>query len=278
MFLRSISMQMRIIWERKIATIVFFLLFVLMLINFFTNVMIYKGSDMVNMYHPMKLLTLSTYSKYSFYLLQFYPFLVIIPAGFALFADKTLNQYIFIQARVGARNYYLGKLIGVFLVTFIVFTVPFLLEIIPNYLAFPISAVSDPSNLSYYSENYFETNDTYLFSFLYVQSPYLYAVVFIVIFGIISGVLAMFTVAISAFPIKFKVLLFLPIYLLLNGVAMLDHLLPTLKIETDYFIYLRFYEPLHGVTNNLIALFTFIILIAYLSISIMIFKIRRGEM
>lgn len=102
-------MQLQVIWERKIAVIMFFLLFCLVLMNYFNNVMTYRGTDIVDMYHPMKLLTLSNYSKYYFYFLQYYPFLVVIPAGFSLFADKRLNQYIFIKSRVGVRNYYIGK-------------------------------------------------------------------------------------------------------------------------------------------------------------------------
>lgn len=276
MLLRSISMQLRIIWERKIASIILFLLFCLILINYFNNVMTYRGTDVIDMYHPMKLLTLSNYSEYSFYLLQYFPLLVVIPAGFALFADKTLNQYIFIQSRIGARNYYFGKLIVVFLVTFTVFTLPFLLEILLNCLAFPITGIGDPSNLGYYSESYIESTNMYLFSSLYLQSPYLYAVFFTVVFGVFSGVLAMFTVAISTFQIKYKVLLFLPIYLLLHGVGMIIQLVPSLSIDTNYFLYLRFYEPLRNSTDNLIAFFTFIALIFSLSILIVFFKLRKG--
>lgn len=275
MLSQSISMQLRIIWERKIATLLFFLLICLMLVNYFHNVMTYKGTDIVEMYHPMKLLTLSSFSEYSYYLSQYYPLLVVIPAGFALFADKTLNQYIFIQSRVGAKNYYLGKLIVVFLVTFIVFSVPFLIEILLNCLAFPISATGDPSNNEYYSEVYIELTNMYLFSSLYHQSPYLYAIFSILVFGVLSGVLAMFTVAISTFPIKFKVLLFLPIYLLLHGVAMIKQKVPSLTFDTNYFFYLRFYEPLRNSTDSLIAFFTFIIFIFSLSILIVFFKMRK---
>src|SRR5690625_3757716 len=158
-------MQLKVIWEKRIALIIFFLLFGLMLVNYFTNVFTYSGTDIVDMYHPMKILTLSSHSKYSFYLMQYYPLLVVIPAGFTLFADKQVNQYIFIQSRVGARNYYLGKFIVVFLVTFIVFTVPFLIEILLNVIAFPITATGDPSNLSIYQR--IEEIRMYLLSDLY---------------------------------------------------------------------------------------------------------------
>ncbi len=276
MLFQSIYMQWRIIWERKIATILLFLLFCLVLANYFSNVMTYRGTDIIDMYHPMKLLTLSNYSENSFYLLLYYPLLVVIPAGFALFADKPLNQYIFIQSRVGARNYYVGKLIVVFLVTFAVFTLPFLIEILLNCIAFPMKATGDPSNLGYYNEDYLQITNMYLFSSLYIQSPYLYAVFFTVFFGVFSGVLAMFTVAISSFPIKYKVLLFLPIYLLLHGFAIIKQLVPILSIETNYFYNLGFYYPLRNSTDTLIALISFVVLVFCLSALIISLKMRKG--
>lgn len=274
----SIQMQWRMIWERKIATIILFLLFCLILVNYFNNVMTYKGTDIVDMYHPMKLLTLSNYSEFCFYLLQYYPLLVVIPAGFSLFADKRFNQYIFIQSRVGARNYYLGKIIAVFLVNFTVFTIPFLVEILLNCIAFPLAATGDPSNLGYYNETYIEITNTYLFSSLYNQSPYLYAVFFTLVFGVFSGMLATFTIAISTFPIRFKVLLFLPVYLLLHGVGMLKQIVPSITFETNYFYNLGFYYPVQNATDSLIAFLSFIVLLLCLSLFIVIYRMRKDAL
>ncbi|MCD8501320.1 MAG: hypothetical protein LRY71_06075 [Bacillaceae bacterium] len=125
MLLQSIDMQLKVIWERRVATMILFLLFSMMLVNYFQNIITFRGTDAIDMYHPMKLLTLSGWSEYGFYLRQYYPLLVAIPAGFSLFADKQLNQYIFIQSRVGARHYYLGKFIVVFIVTFFCLTISF---------------------------------------------------------------------------------------------------------------------------------------------------------
>lgn len=266
-------MQLKVIWEKRIALIIFFLLFGLMLVNYFTNVFTYSGTDIVDMYHPMKILTLSSHSKYSFYLMQYYPLLVVIPAGFTLFADKQVNQYIFIQSRVGARNYYLGKFIVVFLVTFIVFTVPFLIEILLNVIAFPITATGDPSNLSIYQR--IEEIRMYLLSDLYIHAPYIYALLLTLIFGIFSGVLAVFTVAISTLRIKFKVLLFLPVYVLIYLVGMLNELIPSLDIETNYFFFLRFYGVFYNPTGSFFAFWTFTISLFVLSALIISLQARK---
>lgn len=277
MLLQSINMQWRVIVEKKVATGVFFFLFSIMLVNYFTNIFTYSGTDIVDMYHPMKLLTLSNYSEYSFYLLQYYPLLLVVPAGFSLFADKQYNQLLFIQSRVGISNYYWGKLIVVFFVTFIVFTVPFLLEILLNIIAFPTTAVGDPSNLSLYDPSYINVVNMYFLSDLFIISPYLYAVIFTLIFGLFSSVLAMFTVAISTFPIKYKVFLFLPVYALLSVFGMMKQIFPTLTIETNYFFYFAFFYPIAESTKSLIGLFIFMGIVLVVSLLLILFKIRKGD-
>ncbi|WP_078553747.1 hypothetical protein [Bacillus alkalicellulosilyticus] len=278
MLLRSINMQLTLILERKVATVIFFLLFGIMLANYFQNVLTYSGTDIVDMYHPMKLLTLSNYSEYSFYLMQYYPLLVVIPAGFALYNDKTLNQFIFIQARVNARNYYLGKIIVVFLVTFFVFTVPFLIEILLNIIAFPVNAVGDPSNFSIYDNSYIEIMSMYLLSDLYTLSPYLYATFFTLVFGVLSGILAIFTVAVSTFPIKFKALLFLPVYVLLYLLGMLKQLIPAISVETNYFFYLGFYHPISRASESLLVYLSLSIMLLVLATSIIVYQIKKDAL
>lgn len=279
MLLQSIHMQLKVIWERKVATIILFLLFSMMLVNYFQNIITFRGTDAIDMYHSMKLLTLSgSWSEYSYYLRQYYPLLVVIPAGFSLFSDKQLNQYIFIQSRVGARHYYLGKFIVVFIVTFFVFTIPFLIEIVLNSLAFPLIGVGDPSNLSSYDETYISWVNGYLFSSLYIYSPYLYAVVYTLIFGIVSGIFATFTVAVSTFSFKFKVLLFLPVYVLLYMVGMMKQVIPDVAVETNYFFYLAFHQPFRNPTANLLAFFSFCFFVFVLSLFIIFNKMRKDAL
>ncbi|MGG0717219.1 hypothetical protein ABE096_06415 [Robertmurraya massiliosenegalensis] len=268
-------MQFKVIFEKKSALTILFLLMGIILINYFTNVVTYKGTDVIAMYHPMKLLTLSSFSEYSFYILQYFPLIVVMPAGFSLFTDKQGNQYIFIQSRVGAHRYYWGKLIVVFLVTFFIFTVPFLLEILLSTIAFPMMATGDPSNLSTYDASYMNTVNMYLLSDLYIYSPYIYAIFFTLIFGLFSGILAVFTVSISTFSIKYKVLLFLPVYLLLYFLGMLKQLFPTMSVETNYFFYLAFYHPLQNASNSLFFFILFALILLFLSILIVVLKIRK---
>lgn len=267
MLINSIKMQLRVIWERKVATTMFVILLALMLVNHLENVFTYRGTDIVDMYHPMKLLTLTYYSGYSFYLMQYFPLIVVIPAAFSLYADKASKQIIFIQSRVGARNYYLGKLIVVFLVTCFVFSVPFLIEINLNMIAFPTSATGDPFGLfGGLIKQYFLTD-------FYIFSPYWYSVFFTLVFGVFSGILAMFTVAISTFPIKFKVLLFLPVFIFLNLLYYFKNLFP--EIETLHFFYLTLFNPHINSTGSLLFLSSIVFITLTVSIAIISYRIRK---
>ena len=73
------------------------------------------------------------------------------------------------------------------------------------------------SNWDYYSEEYIELVRNYMFSDLFVRSPYLYAVVKVLLFGLFSGVMGAFGVAVSAlYRVKYRITGFLPTFLLLN--------------------------------------------------------------
>ncbi|SEN56707.1 hypothetical protein SAMN04488134_101373 [Amphibacillus marinus] len=277
MLKNSIKMQLSVLWERKTATIIFALLMVLVLVNFFSNVLTYQGRDVLDMYHPMKLLTFSTWSEFSYYLRQYYPLLVVIPAGFSLFADHQLNQFIFIQTRIGSKAYYWGKIVTVFLVTFCVFTLPFLIEIGLNMLAFPTHAVGDPSNLGILDQVYLNTISTLFFPII-KQSVYAYAFIFTLFVGVISGILSIFTVSVSAFRIKFKVLLFLPVYLLLHFTAYLKQLVPTINFDTNYFFYLVMHEPVRNVKANSIAIAIFMLITVCTSLLIFLMKMNKDAL
>lgn len=271
MLMNSIKMQLRVIWERKVATTMFVILLALVLLNYFNNVFTYKGTDIVDMYHPMKLLTLTYYSGYSYYLMQYFPLIVVIPAAFSLYADKVSKQIIFIQSRIGARNYYLGKLIVVFVVTCFVFSVPFLIEIILNMIAFPTSATGNTFN--YDEFQFFDLIKQYFLTDFYIFSPFWYSVFFTLVFGVFSGILVMLTVAISTFPIKFKVLLFLPVFLFLNLLYYFKNLFP--EIETSHFFYLTLFNPHINSTGSLLFLSSIVFITLTVSIAIISYRVRK---
>lgn len=208
--------------KKKESVCVFYVLFFMVIINFIGNVLYFQGKDVVEMYQPMKLLLLS-YNRTNWnasntlLLLQLYPLLVVCPAGFSLAREYQLGTRVFLVSRLGNFTYQVSKYLSAFLTTMIIFTVPFLLEIILNCLSFPLSATGDLSNLSIYDSAYRIGVNRYFMKSIYLYSPYLYAVIGTLLFGVVSGLLGVFTVAASSvIRVKYNVFLFLPVFVTLN--------------------------------------------------------------
>ena len=59
MFIKTTAAQIRFLLKRNGAIIPFFILLAMVLFNFISNVLVFQVKDVVEMYHPMKLLLLS---------------------------------------------------------------------------------------------------------------------------------------------------------------------------------------------------------------------------
>ena len=169
MFIKTTAAQIRFLLKRNGAIITFFILLAMVLFNFISNVLVFQGKDVIEMYHPMKLLLLSWNQTYltpdrTLFLIQLYPLLVVCPAGFALASERQTGEDILLAAKLGNIRYRFSKILAAFAVTMIVFTIPFLIEIILNCLAFPLTATGDLMNLNCYQEEYFRMSECYLFT------------------------------------------------------------------------------------------------------------------
>lgn len=103
--------------KRKGAGVAFYALFVIVLMNFITNVFEFQGLDRLEMYHPVKLLLLSynrTYDNADFALLliQLYPILVVCPSGSILLSEKQRREDTLIISRIGIKNGSIINLVG----------------------------------------------------------------------------------------------------------------------------------------------------------------------
>lgn len=225
MLIKATYAHVRFMLRRKNAKLTFFLLFALMLLNYVNNVLSFRGSDIIAMYHPMKILTLSYNRVYynadmALLIVQLFPLIVNLPAGLSLAFDKDAGVDTLLISRLGSYTYTFSKIIATAITTTIVFTVPFLLEIILNCIAFPLNSTGDLSNNNIFEFELTTMINNYLFSELYLFSPYLYAIVGTLLFGLVAGLLAGFTASISTvICVKYRVLLLLPVFLFLHATA-----------------------------------------------------------
>lgn len=222
MFGKAVKTQIRFMIGRIEFFLVVSVLMALMLMNYTENVLEFQGHDVIAMYHPMKMLTLS-YNK-SIYsagvttlLAQVVPLLVCLTGALSLAGEQKSGEFVLIAARLGTKRYLWSKVVAVFVVTTVAFSLPFLLEIALNCVAFPLGATGDFFQLHAYDPARTSMEANYQLFWLYRLSPYLYAVVGTVLFGCFAGVLAAATLVLSALiRVRFRVLLLLPAFLFLQ--------------------------------------------------------------
>ncbi len=220
--IRTTRSQVAFLLRQKEAVLTFCVLMLLVLANFVTNCREFWGSDVLELAHTTKMGLLSwNHAAYSADLtmmfIQLYPLLVVCPAGFILAKERGTQEHILMITRMGSSTYYFGKLFSSFMVTAVVFAVPFLFEIFLHVIAFSAKPAGDLVYGDAYEEEYIAAVRQYLFSNLFVRSPYLYAVVKTLIFGLFSGLMGAFGVAVSAlYRVKYRITVFLPTFLLLN--------------------------------------------------------------
>ena len=255
MYFKATRAQIKLLLFQWGALLAFGLLLALMLNNFVENVLEHQGTEVVLMYHPMKLLSLS-YDKTNYkadtmmLLVQLVPLLICIPAALSLAKEQHTGASVLMASRLGSRTYLFSKVTAVFVVTTLVFSLPFLLEIVLNCVSFPLKATGDLANWTIYDDEYIQTTQHFLLYPLYRLSPYLYAVVETIRFGATMGLLAAATLTLSALVrVKFRVLLLLPPFLLLQLSAYLS--------QSQYFdVYWANYVTLfHGEARDDLVLF-----------------------
>lgn len=228
MLRKLILYQTQFLLKQREAAATFLLLIWFIIGNYLGNVTAFRGMDITQMYYPLKLMTLS-YNRVNYnadvttLFIMLYPILVTLPAGFSYVKEQQTRMEVYLAARLGKKNYMRSRLWSAFFTTAIIFIVPFLLEILLYAVSFPMKANNDFSHLGMYEPEYAMKVHCYLGSALYLLSPVLYAVVMVLFFGAVSGILGMLPVAVSqAAPVKFRMFLFLPDYLLLNGTSYLQ--------------------------------------------------------
>ncbi len=273
MLLKSIKMQMSQLFHKKTILCIYFLLFGAVLWNFFENMHQFHNGDVTQMMNPLKLSSLSTWSPVMYYMMQFYPLLLVIPTASTYYDDKNSKILNYIQSRAGIRNYLVGKAVSIFFITVFLFTVPFITEIIAYSITVPFFAQGDPSNFQYFQT--IEKDSTLFLSQLYYFNDYIYTILSIIIFGIVTGIFAVFNFCITTIKIfNFRVFVYFPIYVLFYLINIIGQFI-NYKYEINYFLIL----PLFAVPENVNYgnYFIFCICLLIISITILILKIRESD-
>ena len=196
------------------------------------------------------------------FLFIIYPVLVAFPITSLWISDRGSGMVNYFDQRSGRTAFWFGKLAAVFIATFIIFTIPFLLEVLLGVLCFPASAQGLPG-MDYLQQPMLE--EGYFWAGLWGKNRILYAVVMILLFGIVSGVFGVFAYAFSTLPfMHFRVLNFLPVFILLYGGIMAGAAFK-LSIQLNYMYIMRLFhvDPNHPVRPGLyVGILAFLLLIS----------------
>ena len=222
MTMHEVTCQVKLHLKRLPAVLVLTALTVLVLLNYVTNVLTFRGTDIVEMYDPLKMLTLSFDLQYFnnrniVYLPLLLSLLAAVPAALSLSKERRIGEDTVVIARIGRKKYYRTRFAVVFIVTAIVFVIPFLVEIALNLVAFPIKAEGDFLQFSIFSAGSAEAIGNYQFSALYVFSQVLYVIVGTLSFGVFAGIIAVFSYSVTLIiRQKYAVFYLLPPFLLIQ--------------------------------------------------------------
>jgi hypothetical protein len=206
--------------------------------------------------------------------MQYYQLLLVIPTACLYISDKNSGVDIYLQSRVGKRNYFYGKIISVFLTTLIVFTFPFLTELILSMVCFSIQSKGDPSGFEYWQT--IADDSRYFLSNVFLNNRILYALIMIALFGIVSAILATFNFAITMLPVfKFRLMTYFPIYILFYVLSIIEKIVK-LKFTTYYAFILRMFEITK--TKNYTVYMVFLGGLLVLSALLIEIKVRRDSL
>lgn len=154
-----------------------------------------------------------------------FPIIVLLPFSFSILNDEDIQIGTIYQSRANYTKYYISKVISAFFGSLIIMFFPCLLNLIQVYLTFPTSGrVMEGFYIS--SSSYTHTIFNMItsssntsgipFASIVFSHPFLYDLVYTLLFSLYAGVVGIFGVSISTvFKPKFKILLFLP-YIIVN--------------------------------------------------------------
>lgn len=281
MLVRTTRSQIAFLLRQKEAAFTIWVLLLMMLVNFIQNCQMFRGQDMLQLAHTTKMSLLSwsraSYSADMALLFQqIYPLLVVCPAGFILAKERGTQEHVLMITRMGSSTYYISKLFSAFIVTALVFTLPFLVEMLLHIIAFSTKPSWDLSYWEAYDPDYIAEVRNYLFSDQFICSPYGYAVVKVLLFGLFSGLMGAFSMAVSAmYRVKYRITVLLPAFLLLNISVYVPLILRNMEGSVAWNVFLMLHET---AVKNVPVFLAALVLVIFVSVGGTFWAARRDQL
>lgn len=237
---RLIIVQCRRLLNKRSVRLVMGILFFLIMMHYFRNVNTLKGEDIVFLMNPLQLRYMASDGNYFLMTFrQFFPLLAVIPVGFAFSEDRETDIVVMLRSRVGGMRYAISLWIAALFVGFLTFALPLAIEYLMYIITFPLEANGTVLGCELFHQADYQN---YLFGNIYLWNEWIYGLFQIGLFAVTGTVISTFTMACATLLRGLKIILFLPIYILVNGLYILGESLH-LTVEHYYYFYLCWYSP-----------------------------------
>lgn len=179
-----------------------------------------------------------------------FPFLTVLPFSLSYINDRECGVFPLIFSREEPKIYFLSKTVVCFCGSAITILIPFVFNLMLCHIAlptgynYPFGSYGDPNfnNLLTGDALIFETKfKAFPFLKLFLHSPTVYTMLYILLLSLFAGLLGMFALCLSYVIKKYRVLLFLPGFILFRASSLLEQLSYNNAIDNPARNYTNFY-------------------------------------
>lgn len=232
---KEILFQTKVLMGKREFLIEFCIVLFYVLLTYFYNVKTTMGSDIGDLFAPYEYDALSSWSQYQWYYNLFFPFVVMIGSGFAYFQDMNSGMINIYQSKMGKKRYFIIKSVAIFLAGFLCFVIPFGIGLLLDFITFP-NTLGYVNQAAVYSLEYLNFGEGLTGSDFYFSHPWIYHIGMIIQVGSIAGIVSLFVSVFAFFEIKYRILFFLPFYVICYICSMVEQFVGGIPLKMDYYI------------------------------------------
>lgn len=241
MIVRSTKTQFRIMFRRKEFKCAVFVTLAYSCIAFSFVLMESRGIDLSQIKDANQSICFSQLNRLWFFFSLLYPFLVVLPFSTSFVDDYKNHILPMYFSRVSKVDYYLSKLFACFLGTTLVIFIPFLLNLIlcNAFLPHNHNTWFGEYAMGNYYRRLLGTNILYNtahcempFLKVYLKSPFIYNMLYLVLFSLFSGLLGSLVLSLSFFYKMKKITMYLPLFVMIQFMGVYDAYRFSSSLET----------------------------------------------
>lgn len=207
--MRRFIVQLELLIKRKSFLLTLSIMSIYSIAVFVINCVTFYNNDIVTVKAAQYLYLGSDFLDLPFVIYSLvFPIISTIPFSDSFFEERKNNTLEFCIMRESNIVYYFSKLFAVFFSGFIVTATPLLINMLLNFIAFPLDSYIDATNFTYVRSHLFEdVMETGLFSDLFARNMYLYNLLYLFLGSFVSGLISVIVYQFSFFYKESRILL-----------------------------------------------------------------------